>query len=55
MNKIEVYINGKKELEEELEFVNAEQILKTFKMLLDYAKVHKGSKIKMLKGLQGLR
>lgn len=54
-NKVELFINGEKKLERELEHIEPEQIIKTFDMILDYAKLHKGSKIRMLKGLQGLR
>lgn len=55
MTKVELIINGEKTLEKEVEFIEPEQITKTFDMLLDYAKLHKGNKIKMLKGLRGLR
>ncbi len=55
MTNIQLFIDGEKKLEKELEFVEPEQIIKTFDMILDYAKLHKGNKIKMLKGLQGLR
>ncbi len=55
MNKIEIYIDGEKKLDREVECVEPTELIKTFEMLLDYAKLHKGSKIKMLKGLQGLR
>ena len=55
MSNIKVLIDGKELLNEQLEHVEPEQIIKTIKMILDYAKLHKGSKIKMLRGLQRLR
>ena len=55
MTKIEVFVDGEKKLEKEVEHVEPLEVIKTFEMLIDYAKLHKGSKIKMLKGLQGLR
>ena len=55
MTKIEVYVDGKLKLEKEIKFVEPSEIVRTFEMVLDYATLHKGSKIKMLKGLQGLR
>ena len=55
MDKLELLINGEKVLEKEIEHIEPKEIVETIKMILDYAKLHKGSKIKMLKGLQGLR
>ena len=55
MTNIKVFIDGKLKLEKEVKFVEPSEIIKTFDMVLDYATLHKGSKIKMLKGLQGLR
>ncbi len=54
-HKVKLVIDGKTELEKDIEFVEPEEIVKTFDMILDYAKMHKGSKIGMLKGLKGLR
>ncbi len=53
--KLEVLIDGEKKLEREVEFVEPLEFIKTISMIADYAQLHKGSKIKMLKGLQGLR
>ncbi len=53
--KIEVLIDGEKKLERELEYVEPIEFIKTINMIADYTQLHKGSKIKMLKGLQGLR
>ena len=55
MSNIKVYVDGKLKLEKNIKFVEPGEIIKTFDMVLDYAVLHKGSKIKMLKGLQGLR
>ena len=55
MPKLEVLIDGKKEFEQEIEFVEPKEVIETIKMILDYAKLHKGSKIGMLKGLGGLK
>ena len=55
MDKLELFINGEKRLEKDIEHIGADEIVKTIGMILDYAKLHKGSKIGMLKGLQGLR
>ncbi len=55
MALIELYINKEKKLEKELEYAEPEQIVQTVSMILDYIKLHKGNKIKMLKGMQGLR
>ena len=55
MDKLELFINGEKKLERDIEYVGPEEVVKTIGMILDYAKLHKGKKIGMLKGLQGLR
>jgi len=55
MHKIEVLIDGKKALEKEVEHVEPKEVVETIKMILDYAKLHKGSNIGMLQGLGGLR
>jgi len=54
-DKLEVLINGEKKLEKEIECINPEEIIRTIEMILDYAKLHKGSKIGMLKGINKLR
>ncbi|KKK61619.1 hypothetical protein LCGC14_3012530 [marine sediment metagenome] len=55
MTKITLLIDGEQKLEKELQHIEPEQIVKTFEMVMDYAALHKGNKINMLKGLQGLR
>lgn len=55
MSKIEILIDGEKKLERELKSVEGSEVIRTIDMILNYAELHKGSKIKMLKGLQGLR
>ena len=55
MAKLELFIDDQKRLEREIEYIGSDEVVKTIGMILDYAKLHKGSKIGMLKGLQGLR
>ncbi len=55
MNKVELYIDGEKKIDRELEHIEGSEVVKTVNMLLDYGELHKGSKIGMLKGLGGLR
>ena len=55
MDTIEVRVNGEVKLEKELTHIKGQEAVETIKMILDYGELHKGSKIGMLKGLQGLR
>lgn len=52
--KVELIIDGEKTLEKEIEHAKPDDITQTLKMQLDYLELHKGNKIKMLKGLKGL-
>lgn len=54
-DKIEVYLNGEKKLDREVQHIKGEEVIKTIEMIMDYGELHKGSKIGMLKGMQGLR
>ena len=54
-DKIEVLINGEKKYESDLEYITGKDAIETIKMILEYAKLHKGSKIGMLKGLGTLK
>lgn len=55
MDKLEVRVNGEVKLEKELKHIAGSEAVKSIEMILDYGELHKGSKIGMLKGLQGLR
>jgi len=53
--KVELIVDGKICMMKEVQHIEELQIVKTVEMILDYAQLHKGNKIKMLKGLQALR
>lgn len=55
MFKLEILIDGEKKLEKEIRHVKAKQIVKTIEMIVDYASKHRGSKIRMLQGIKGLK
>ncbi len=55
MTNIKLIIDGEVKLEREVEHVQGNEIVQFFNMMLDYIKLHGGNKIKMLKGLQGLK
>lgn len=53
--KVELLIDGEKMLDMDVKHVEGKEIAQTIKMQLEYADLHKGSKIGMLKGLKTLR